>query len=161
MDAKFNVVCNHIIGLPAQGFLLETCPRCMGAGYYNAISYGTTGKVVTVVGFDKLSQQINKILIEDKRPSGYGFDYTILSGTITPATQTAVQSEVMRCIVYLQNLQRIERSRGFKYLPSEELSNTVSVDAQINPDDPRGIIVTLGIQTVSGFIGNVVTNIRR
>ena len=149
MDAQFKVICNHTAGNPVQQFILVDCPRCLGTGFYNALSWGTDGKVITVSGFPKLAQQIQKILTENKRSTGYGFDYSVMTDTINPGTLTAIKSEVARCMAYLQINQRQEQSEGFFYLPSEQIVKLISLDVQIDPSDPRGVFVNVSVQTLS------------
>ena len=136
MDAQFKVICNHTAGNPVQQFILVDCPRCLGTGFYNA-------------GFPKLAQQIQKILTENKRSTGYGFDYSVMTDTINPGTLTAIKSEVARCMAYLQANQKQEQSEGFFYLPSEQITKLVSLDVQIDPSDPRGVFVNVSVQTLS------------
>jgi hypothetical protein len=155
MDARFVVKCDHAVGIPSQNFMLNTCPRCLGRGTYNAYTIGTDGKIVTVSGVSKLSQQIAKILTEQKRPSGYGFDYSVLSGTITPSTITAVKSEVMRCIQYLKGVQEQEKLEGFLYLTTEEISTVNTLDAFVSAADPRQVFVTVSVFTVAGSTAEV------
>jgi hypothetical protein len=161
MDAKFRVTCDHKVGIPAQNFTLNTCPRCLGKGFYNAFSFGTDGKIVTVSGINKLSQQIQKILTEPKRPTGYGFDYSVLSGVIAPNTLTAVKSEVIRCIEYLKSLQTQEKSEGFIYLPTEEIDSISVIDAFVDPTDPRAIFINVSVVTKAGNTSDVSTRIKR
>lgn len=155
MDARFVVKCDHVVGRPAVNYLLHTCPRCLGYGTFNAYSIGTDGKFVVVQGVEKLSQQIRKILTEQKRSSGYGFDYSVLSGVITPSSIIAIKSEVMRCIEYLKVSQQQEAREGFNYLPTEQISRVSTIDAYVNPADPRGVFVTAAVFTVSGDTADV------
>jgi hypothetical protein len=150
MDAKFQVTCDHTLGFPLQTFTLGTCPRCLGMGFYEASYYGGDGNVVMLSGIQLLSQQISKILTEEKRPTGYGFDYTVLGGVINPGTVTAVKSEVLRCLQYLSDSQQQEKLEGFHYLPTEEIERVNSVDAFIADSDPRTVIVNASVTTVSG-----------
>jgi len=165
MDAKFKVICNHVVGSPLQQFTLVTCPRCLGKGFYNSYSFGTDGKMLVVSGVNKLSQQIQKILTEAKRPSGYGFDYSVLTGVITPSTVTAVKSEILRCIEYLKASQQQEKKEGFMYLPTEEISTTAQsitvLDASVNELDPRSLLINLSVLTVAGTTTDVTTQLRR
>jgi hypothetical protein len=150
MDAKFKVICDHVVGNPSQNFTLLGCPRCLGNGFYNASSYGHDGKVVTVFGQYLLIQQIQKILTEEKRPTGYGFDYTVLTGTINAATLTAVKAEVLRCLQYLSDSQQQEKLEGHNYLPTEEIQSVGGVDAFIPDNEPRMVIVNASVTTISG-----------
>jgi len=165
MDAQFKVTCNHILGNPLQQFILLTCPRCLGKGFYNAYQFGTDGKIVTVSGVNKLIQQIQKILTETKRPSGYGFDYSVLSGVIAPNTITAVKSEIVRCIEYLKSSQQQEKKEGFIYLPTEEISTNgqsiTVLDAFVTETDPRAVTVNVSVLTVAGATAGVTTQLKR
>ena len=129
---------------------MTSCPRCLSNGFYNASSYGHDGKVVIVVGPNLLVQQIQKILTEEKRPTGYGFDYTVLSGTINSATITAVKAEVLRCLQYLSDSQQQEKLEGHNYLPTEEIQSLGGVDAFVPDNEPRTVIVNASVVTVSG-----------
>ena len=155
MDAQFVVKCDHVVGLPVQSFILSTCPRCLGRGTYNAYSIGNDGRIVTVVGVKKLVQQITKILTERKRPSGYGFDYSVLTGVITPGTLTAVKSEVFRCVQYLKDVQQREKLEGFLYLPTEEIGHIGALDAYVSSEDPRQVFVTVSVFTLAGTTAEV------
>lgn len=155
MDARFVVKCDHQTGIPSQNFMLNTCPRCLGVGTYNAYSIGNDGRIVTVSGVNKLAQQMAKIITEPKRSSGYGFDYSVLSGIITPSTVTAIKSEVFRCLQYLKGAQEQEKLEGFLYLPTEEISTVNTLDAFVSPDDPRKVFVTVSVFTVAGSTAEV------
>ena len=157
MDAQFQVTCDHVVGNPPQNFVLQTCPRCLGFGFYHASSFGMDGKIITLSGSPLLSQQIQKILTEDKRPTGYGFDYTVLSGTINSGTITAVKSEVLRCLQYLATNQQTEKQAGYQYLPTEEIANVSGVDATQDANDPRQVNVSANVVTVSGV--NLIVNV--
>lgn len=161
MDAKFKVFCDHVVGDPPQQFVLQTCPRCLGAGFYEASSFDTDGHAVMLSGPLLLSQQIQKILTEEKRPTGYGFDYTVLKGTINQSTVTAVKSEVQRCLQYLSDSQQQEKLEGFVYLPTEEISTIEGVDAFVPDDDPRTVTVNASVTTVSGVRANATVPLRK
>lgn len=165
MDAKFKVVCTHAVGIPVQQFLLTTCPRCLGKGFYNAYQFGIDGKMITVSGVNKLSQQIQKILTETKRPSGYGFDYSVLTGVISPNTLTAVKSEIVRCIEYLKASQQQEKREGFTYLPTEEISTDsraiAVLEAFVDQTNPRAVYINISVLTVAGATADVTTQLRR
>lgn len=158
MDARFAVKCDHVVGVPAQMFILTTCPRCLGTGVYNAYSIGPDGKIVTVMGADKLAQQITKILVESRRPSGYGFDYGLLTGVIDQSSVTAVKSEVFRCMQFLKTSQTQEKLEGFSYIPSEEIDTVSALEAFVDSADPRRINVSVAVITKAGTTATV-TNI--
>jgi len=122
-------LCDHIVGDPPVTYQIGLCPRCRGVGTYNGINFTSSGRVQRLNGFASLQLEIRKILITQKRPTGYGFDYSLLqsghfSGGTTP---DAVAAEVNRCLNYLISLQQAAKAQGFQYLPTEELLRIDSV----------------------------------
>jgi hypothetical protein len=122
----------------------------LGTDEYHAYSIGHDGKIVVVAGSNKLAQQIAKILTEKKRTTGYGFDLSVLTGTLDQSSITAVKSEVFRCMQYLMSIQNQERLEGYAYIPSEEISSVSSLDAYIASDDPRKMYVSVAVVTKAG-----------
>jgi hypothetical protein len=142
-------------------YTLASCPRCLGTGEYGGFSYGTDGKLFTLSGVAQLSQQIKKILTEKKRSTGYGFDFSLLSGVIDAARLTTIQSEVVRTLNYLKALQQAEKLRGFVYLPSEEIDDLDSVRAIQDTADPRTVFVTARVIARSGRTASITVLLRR
>ena len=97
MDLLGTVTCDHIVGNPPIAYVLTTCPRCKGIGAYGGISFDNLGNLNVVTDGALLSQEITKILTENIRSSGYGFNYSVLSGVINPNTIQSVQNEIMWC----------------------------------------------------------------
>jgi len=154
--------CNHVVGDPAIAFELSTCPRCLSAGIYGDVSYDSSGKLNTISKSTQLHQQIEKILKENRRASGYGFDYTLLNGVIDNNRTLAVQREVVRTINYFINtVQETEKAEGYIYSSDEELAEIMSVKAYQDSTEPRKIIVIINLLTVSGRSITINTSLRR
>jgi len=60
-DVKLKHICNHQIH--GVQYRLNTCPRCLGEGYYYDIKFNALGKPETVSLEDKLSQALEKIVL--------------------------------------------------------------------------------------------------
>jgi hypothetical protein len=129
----------------------------LGNGYYGGVAYTTGGKLVTVSAGSMLAQQIKKILTENKRPSGYGFDYTMIGNVVTPSTIPMIRSEVIRCISYLRFVQQNNKQNGFFYNPNEELDSIGTLNIQPASIDPRQVIVTVTVYATSGRPVNLST----
>jgi len=160
-NIKGEIKCNHRVGDPLQTFKLDDCPRCLGRGWYGGVGIDSSGKLILISGVDKLRQQVKKILIEDRRPSGYGFDYSVLTDVIDAETVYRVKTEVIRCTDYLMQLQRRRKHRGFEYAPSEEIRSIKNIKVVQNPIEPRELIVTLSVISVSGATFDTEIPLRR
>lgn len=156
-----NVICNHVVGIPATAYILTTCPRCRGKGIYHAFNILQSGHIEFLTGVAALKQTISKILIETRRPSGYGFDYSILAGNPTGNFTDTIRAEITRVMQYLVDLQQQERAAGFRYLPTEEIAVIDEIDVERDTTDPRKYIVTVFLTTVSGVQFQVSENLLR
>lgn len=161
MDFRNAVTCDHKLGVPTTGYTLTSCPRCLGRGYYGGVVIDERGQLNLVAGSTLLAQQLQKILSENARESGYGFNYDLLTGVIDPARLSAIRSELVRCISYLRFVQQQEKSQGFIYQPSEELSGIKEVSVANSPTDPRAITVACTVVSVSGTQTSTTVIMRR
>ena len=148
MDFKGIVDCDHVVGSPTVKYTLQNCPRCFGTGKYGGVF--AYFDMETVDGEQYLTQAIQKILISNSDERGYGFDYSLLSTTITPTTTTIIKREILRCLNYLQTVQQLDKRRGVKYLPNEEISRIGEIEVIVDPFDPRKITAKVAIYTISG-----------
>ena len=155
MELLGKINCSHIIGDPPQSFVLNTCPRCLGKGSYGDISYDNAGRLNTISNIQQLNQQIEKILIETVRNSGYGFDNSLINGVIDSGKLLAIKRELIRVINYFINNQQIEKSSGYYYRTTEEVYSLLSADVFQDNSEPRKVIALVKIMTVSGQIVSV------
>ena len=156
------VTCNHQVGSnPVTNYILTTCPRCQGRGVYGGINYDARGDVNELAGVSLLLQQIQKILTENRRPSGYGFDYNLLAGVIDAGRVGAIKSELIRALSYLKFVQQSAIAAGFHYLPTEELDSISNLTLQNDPNDPRRLTVSVSVVSVSGTQSSTTVDMRR
>jgi len=150
MDFKGIIKCNHLVGNPSVKYLLDNCPRCLGKGEYGSMKTSSTGDIELVSKTSYLQQSIKKILITRRRYNGYGFDYSLLSGVIDPATVNVVKKEIIRCINFLKDSQAMDKRRGVRYLPSEEIKSIgKTLKVYQHPNEPRTIVVKLSVVTAA------------
>jgi len=147
--------CDHIVGSPAVAYMLYNCPRCLGKGSYGDVSFNRSGKLNTIENISQLNQQIEKLLIENIRNTGYGFDNTLLEGVIDAGKLLAIKRELIRAINYFINNQQKEKATGFYYKTTEELYSIVSIDVFQDNSEPRKVIALVKLMTVSGLIVSV------
>ena len=106
------IKCDHRVGDPVQVFLPEYCPRCKGRGWYGGIAFGNDGKIQFLQNRDYLPHQVEKILTENLRNTGYGFDRRIINGIIEESTLLNIKQEIVRVMTYFKNLQRENQKNG-------------------------------------------------
>lgn len=141
-------VCNHIVGNPEVKYVLQNCPRCLGKGTYGDIVFDNEGHIKTITGISQLKQQLKKIIIENTRDTGYGFNYNLIS-FVNDVQLLAIKKELNRCIEYLSNTQVKEQREGFYYSNTELLDSIEEVNVERNVD-VRSVDVTIYCKTVSG-----------
>ena len=161
MDLNSQTICNHIVGNPEIQYTSSGCPRCFGTNVYGGISFTSGGKLSTVVASSQLSQQIKKILTEKMRPSGYGFNTSLLSGVIDTSKIGAIQAEVYRCLLYLQKIQAQEVQAGHIYAGTEQIGSVGTVSVIQSPTQPTAVQVFATVISVSGASVAVQTPLQR
>lgn len=148
-ELQATAICDHIVGNPPVAYLQSFCPRCNGKGYYGGFTINPVGMLQSLTPTDSLIQSIKKILTENIRPTGYGFNYALLSGTIDTSKLQAIKNEVVRCLNYLKFIQNQEILRGFKYNPQERINSISSIIVIQDTQDPRNVNISATIITVS------------
>jgi len=155
MDIGGKIQCDHYVGVPAINYLLADCPRCMGTGEYDK------GDVPLVAEFRYLEQSLIKVFSENKRPTGYGFDYHLLIGLGDHASLLEVKKEVKRCVLYLKQAQQEDKNRGVRYAANEEIYDVRDINIAFDVAEPRRLSITLTVIAVSGRNVDIVTNLER
>jgi hypothetical protein len=160
MDLMGEKVCDHVAGDPPVNYVISTCPKCLGTGTYGDICFDTSGKVQTITGINQLKQQLKKILIENTRNTGYGFNYNLVLSTVENSQLLSITRELNRCLTYFSNIQISAQSNGFFYSNTEIIDSIESIDV-FRYTDPRTVNALVYCKTVSGRDLNVVIPLRR
>jgi hypothetical protein len=142
MDFKGKIICNHIAGDPSENFILENCPKCKGKGWYGGLTFTKFGKIEMITGAANLSQQLEKIIIERTRATGYGTNYNLLKGVIDINSLKAINAEILRVINYYVSNQKRNEQKGFIYNITEKLIN-VNIKVTQDTSDPRNVIINI------------------
>ncbi|MCK9428825.1 MAG: hypothetical protein M0R17_02290 [Candidatus Omnitrophica bacterium] len=161
MDILARIPCDHRAGEPLVGYVLDTCPKCLGSGYIGEFQIDNSGNLVTIYNQDSLSQQVIKILKENKRSTGYGFDYSLMRGVIDTTTTLVVYREIVRCISYLSTLQQEEKAKGNKISSNEEIKSIISLEVTQNIYEPRQLDIVLNLRTAGSQNPEIVTTLTR
>jgi hypothetical protein len=159
MELLGEKICNHIAGDPPVSYVLQTCPKCLGKGTHGDISFDTSGKVYTLTGINQLKQQLKKILTENIRDTGYGFNYNLVLSTVDDSQLLSITRELNRCLTYFNNVQLQAQSNGFFYSNTEKIDSIESIDV-FRDTDPRTVNALVYCKTVSGKDLNVVIPLR-
>jgi len=150
VDLGSTIQCDHYVGLPAVNYTLAECPRCKGTGYYKGLTPSNKGDIPVVSKVDYLKQALEKVFIEHKRPSGYGFDYNVLIGLGDSASLGAVRREVKRCVMYLRDAQQLDKKAGTTYHVNEEIYDVRDINVDFDAAEPRRVVISLNVIAVSG-----------
>ena len=150
IDFKAKTNCDHIVS--NQRYVMQTCPRCMGHGFYYDISFDKQGQLNIVNKREKLSQEIIKIFTENKRVTGYGFRLAALIGSLGSEFQKArVKDEVNQAVMYLYSLQQNAIGKNKIFDPSEKIYGINKVEVIQNDVDPRIWHIIIDILLESGY----------
>jgi len=149
MELLGEVNCDHIAGDPPVKYTVSGCPKCLGKGVYGDIEFNLEGKVKTISGISQLKQQLKKIIIENTRETGYGFNYSAITFSSGDAQLINIKKELNRCLEYLSFLQVTARGDGFFYSNTELLDSVERIEV-IRDADVRKVNATIYCKTVSG-----------
>ncbi len=155
MDIQNQVTCDHRVGNPVISYEKVKCPKCKGLGVYGSIGFSGGGGVEFVKGPNMLVQQLKKLLTERRRSSGYGFDYSVLSGVIDDSKLMAIKNEIIRCLSYYKSLQQQNKLNGFYYNPDEEIYSIDTPSITQDSVDLRKVGVSLNVYSISGLRNNI------
>lgn len=161
MDLVGINTCNHVVGEPEVKYVLSTCPRCLGKGVYGDVLFDDHGKLKTYQGASQLKQQLQKLLVENKRRTGYGFDYTLLKGTIDSSRTMVIQREIARLLNYFITTQQLEKGDNYYYRSTEELKESISIKVYQDSLEPRKVIALIAVRTVSNTVEEASIILRR
>jgi len=159
MFIKSKTNCDHRVGDPIISFTLENCPRCLGKGIYGGFDFTTSGKINRITGVEVLKQKIEKILVEKKRPSGYGFDYDLIN-TLPENAENVIRYEISRCINYLIELQKKESFYGVTRSSTEEIHSLIGADVVLNSAEPRYVTIYVYVLSTAGSRVSLVKELR-
>lgn len=151
-EPKLRQVCNHV--LASGTFTLDTCPRCLGKGYYYDILINQDGFIDSVQGVSKLGQELEKITItqigENIFHISYGTIVNEVFGELTiPGREALLRQSIISAVYRLKTLQQLELENGGQFTPAELIDSVDKIDF-LDTSDPRQISYRVYVLTVSG-----------
>jgi len=145
--------CTHY--LPNRGqFTLNTCPRCLGTGFYYDIQFDAGGLVPQVWDETKLAQELEKITITDFNPfhPEYGANLKKRVGQVPiDDLKPIIKSDLLNSIFNLMKYQKREANKGVGdgYFSPRELIDSVK-KVEITEISTTELEFTIYILTVEG-----------
>jgi hypothetical protein len=153
-DVKLEHICDH--NLPSGKFTLNTCPRCLGKGFYYDIKFSPLGDVLTVSEVEKLLQELVKITITSKGDNPFYADYGSYVINSVGALQTEgfretkLKQSIMDAVLRLRYLQRDGIERGYKFSLKELIDKIENIEIYEIEGDPRQLGFKVRITNVEG-----------
>jgi hypothetical protein len=147
-DIASKHTCYHVIS--GVNYLPVQCPRCHGRGFYYDLLPHTLGQVALITGSDKLVQQLEKAFLEQRRPSGWGFNHKALVGLYQVDTIKALlTSEIVATLSFVKQQQQSQLQQGISLTASELIDQ--AGDLEIVPDlrDPRRWTIRVKVVTAA------------
>jgi len=137
MDAQLDHACSHVVG--GVLYVKDSCPRCLGAETYKDFNYDAVGQVLTVLGANKLKQEILKTLATSETPfhPEYGSKLKTRIGK-------AFDPEVAKAIVKADLTQAIHSFMAIQagagaLIAAERVRTVLSVRTWVAENEPRHI----------------------
>lgn len=127
-EPQLKWTCTH--NLPSGQFTLNTCPRCLGLGYYYDMRFDAGGLVPQVWDEIKLGQELEKITITEFNPfhPEYGANLKKRVGQVPiDDLKPIIKSDLLESIYNLIKYQKREANKGVSngYFSSRELIDSV------------------------------------
>jgi len=145
--------CTHY--LPNRGqFTLNTCPRCLGTGFYYDLQFDAGGLVPQVWDETKLAQELEKITITDFNPfhPEYGANLKKRVGQVPiDDLKPIIKTDLLNSIFNLMKYQKREANKGVGdgYFSPRELIDEV-LKIEINNLSPTELNFSVYVLTVEG-----------
>jgi len=155
-DVKLEHICDH--NLPSGKFKLNTCPRCLGKGFYYDLKFSPLGDVFTVKEVEKLLQELVKITITSKGSNPFHADYGSYVVDSVGALQTEgfretkLKQSIMDAVLRLRYLQREGIERGYKFSLKELIDKIESIEFYEVEGNPTQLNFKVKVTNVEGSI---------
>ena len=154
-DIKLKYICNH--NLSTGQFTLDTCPRCLGTGYYYDVKFNEAGKLTEISLEDKLQQALEKLVLteENKFHEDVAIDLKKWLGN-------APASKIMAIIKYdLTNSITALKDDQKRIIGLSPRAQILSIDnIEVTILNVNSLRYTVTITTISGEIVNLAGIIR-
>ena len=149
-DIKLKHTCSHYLN--NIQYTLNTCPRCLGTGYYYDAKFNEMGRLVQISLEDKLQQALEKLVLTDENK--FHTDVAIglkkwLGEVPISKIKAIIKYDLMEGVITLKNNQK--RIDGLS--PRAQISSIDNITVTVLDIDSLHYVVT--ITTVSGESTNL------
>jgi hypothetical protein len=148
IEPKLKHFCNHY--LSSGQYRLVTCPRCLGTGYYYDIKFDDVGKLIQLQLSEKLTQQLEKIVITKENEFHPEVAINIqkwLGNVSISEVKAAIKFELLKSLLILQETQR-DTPNLFGQVQIGRIDNISVYD---DPADPVRLYYVVQVTTVAGI----------
>lgn len=154
LDAKLKHVCNH--NLPSGKYTLNTCPRCLGEGFYFDIKFSPGGDVITLNEEEKLLQELVKITLTSKGNNPFHKEYgSVVSDSIGMLQEKGfreakLKQSIIEAVLRLKYLQRERIKMGYRFSLKELIDKIDKIEIYEIESNPTWLGFKVQILTVEG-----------
>ncbi len=158
-DMKLKQSCNH--DLAAGQFILDTCPRCLGTGFYYDIQLNESGKLLEVSLVDKLTQTLEKFVLTEN--NDFHPDVAINLQQWLGESPISEVKAIIKFDLIKSTMSLMETQRGVPNLSSEaQIASLDKVEVFEDINDPSRLDYAVTITTIAGnsreLAGTVILN---
>ena len=146
-DVKLKHTCNH--NLSNVQYTLNTCPRCLGTGYYYDIKFNEAGQPIMVELVDKLVQTLEKFVLTEN--NDFHSEVAInaqqwLGESPISEIKAAIKFELSKSLITL-----METQQGVPNLATEaQIASIDSIEVFEDTDNPGSLDYAVTITTAAG-----------
>ena len=147
INLKLKHLCNHL--LDSGQYKLESCPRCLGTGYYYDVKFNEAGQLVQVDLSEKLGQQLEKYVLTEENKFHPEVAINVkqwLGNAPISEIKSVIKFDLIKSLITLQETQQ-----GVQNLAGEvQIGRVDSVEVFEDTEDPMRLHYIIQITTVSG-----------
>lgn len=155
LDVKLKHTCDH--NLPSGKYNLNSCPRCLGKGYYFDIKFSPRGDVLTVSEIEKLLQELVKITLTSKGGNffhdEYGSHVSDSIGMVQSKNfrEARLKQSIIDAVLRLRYLQRDGIEKGYRFSLKELIDKISKIEIYEIENNPTQLGFKVTVQTVEGM----------
>ena len=153
-DAKLKHNCDH--NLPGGKYSLNTCPRCLGKGFYFDIKFSPGGDIFLVNEVEKLLQELVKITLTSKGTNPFHGEYgsyvsdSIGKLQVKEFREGRLKQSIMDAVLRLRYLQREGIERGYKFSLKELIDKVENIEIYEIAGNPTQLGFKVKVTNVEG-----------
>jgi len=154
LDAKLKHDCNH--NLSGTKYTLNTCPRCLGKGFYFDIKFSPGGDIITINEEEKLLQELVKVILTSKGNNPYHKEFgSVVSDSIGMLQEEGfreakLKQSIIEAVLRLKYLQRERITMGYKFSLKELIDKIQKIEIYEIENNPTWLGFKVQVSTVEG-----------